>query len=96
MIVLGAATIDLVAVALTDRVLKCRIWTAKHRTGRVVVKRANAFRTFNAAVAIASVVAAAGSAGSAAVAAADSEAGAEINAWNFSILFLETSNHNNH
>jgi len=57
MIVLGAATIDLVAVALTDRVLKCRIWTAKHRTGRVVVKRANAFRTFNAAVAIASVVA---------------------------------------
>ena len=56
MIVLGAATIDLVAVAMTDPVLKCRIWTAKHRTGRVVVKRANAFRTFNAAVAIASVV----------------------------------------
>jgi len=55
MIVLGAATIDLVAVATTDPVLKCRIWTAKHRIARVVVNRANASKTFNAAVAIAGV-----------------------------------------
>jgi hypothetical protein len=52
MIVLGAATIDLVAVATTDPVLKCRIWTAKHRIARAVVNRANASKTFNAAVAI--------------------------------------------
>ena len=49
MIVPEAATIDLVAVATTDLVLRCRIWTAKHRIGRVVVKRANASKTFNAA-----------------------------------------------
>ena len=56
MIVPEAATIDLVAVATTDPVLRCRIWTAKHRIGRVVVKRANASKTFNAEVPIASVV----------------------------------------
>ena len=52
-----AATIVLVAVATTDPVLKCRIWIAKHRIGRVVVKRANASKTFNAEVAIAGVAA---------------------------------------
>ena len=55
MIVPEAATIDLVAVGTTDPVLRCRIWTAKHRIGRVVVKRANASKTFNAEVAIAGV-----------------------------------------
>jgi hypothetical protein len=69
MIVPEAATIDLAAVATTDPVLRCRIWTAKHRIGRVVVKRANASKTFNAEVAVeiasvvedSAVVAAAGS-----------------------------------
>ena len=47
------------AVVLTDLVEapKRKTWIAKHRTGRVVVKRANAFRTFNAVGVIASVVA---------------------------------------
>ena len=57
MIVPEAAPIDLVAVATTDPVPRCRIWIAKHRIGRVVVKRANASKTFNAAAAIAGVAA---------------------------------------
>jgi hypothetical protein len=55
-----AAIIDpAAAVVLTDLVEapKRKTWIARHRTGRVVGRRANAFRTFNAAGVIASVVA---------------------------------------
>ena len=55
-------TIDPAPTAITDQaavasigVLKRKTWIVKHRIGRVVVKRANASKTFNAAAAIASV-----------------------------------------
>jgi hypothetical protein len=59
----AAASTDLVAAP------KRKTWIARHRTGRVVVKRVNASKTFNAAAAIdlvaedSAVVVAAGSGG---------------------------------
>jgi hypothetical protein len=52
------ASIDPVEVASTDPigVLKCKIWTARPRTGSAADNRANASKTFNAAAVIALVV----------------------------------------
>jgi hypothetical protein len=74
-------TTDLARAAITDLVVapKRKTWIARHRIGRVVVKRASASKTFNAAAVIAGVAVEIASVveDSAVVAAADSEVGDE-------------------